>query len=440
MACRPPLPRPLTLTRPPAAAQRRRRRHHARRDRQPGHGSPVPRHDRTASRRLGPIRYAHSGVEDAPAPAADDNAISGVIYEAPHPNRPAPQAAPTFTPAAEDTADSSAPSAQAPGSEPDEPADGGLSIFGNIATTEVTEDEEPARGFRSFGRSPAAETPAQGPAPAAPEQPSGTGWNKQITPAPQPAGSAEENKPRPLRTRIVDLRTPPAVRDGQPRVGIRDLPPDVQVRFWRTRAIIMIIVGLLFGILTKSWVIGLTLAILAGIIDTLYRSRTASDHVNGASQSGAQRRTRWQLRRMRRAGYFALDARPIPGSREVIDHLVVGPSGVYAIDSEKWNSKVPVRTSNGKILYRGPESQKVRLEHAVWEARKASRDPLGGARDRDHRPPRARHLRAQDPLGHRHHQGRRRVHRSDATQLPQATRPAEGRRAQADPRGSPHDL
>ena len=47
---------------------------------------------------------------------------------------------------------------------------------------------------------------------------------------------------------------------------------------------------------------------------------------------------------MRRAGYFALDARPIPNSREVIDHLVVGPTGVYAIDSEKWDPSVPIRT------------------------------------------------------------------------------------------------
>jgi hypothetical protein len=338
-----------------------------------------PRHDRTASRRLGPIRYAHSGVDEAAgrAPTDDDDAISGVVYEAPRPNRPAPQAAPTFTPAAEDTADtadtsdSSDPYADAPDPGQAEPPDEGISIFGNIATTEVTEDEEPALDFRSFGRPHGAQTPADGLAQAAPEQPSGTGWNRPIAPAPQPVGQAEENKPRPFRMRIGDLRTPPPARDGQPRVGIRDLPPDVQLRFWRLRAIIMIIVGLLFGILTRSWVIGLTLAILAGIVDTLYRSRTASDHVNGASQSGAQRRTRWQLRRMRRAGYFALDARPIPGSREYIDHLVVGPTGVYAIDSEKWDSKVPVRTLNGKRLYRGPESQKDRLEHAVWEAGRA---------------------------------------------------------------------
>jgi len=278
----------------------------------PGVDARFPRHDRTASRRLGPIRYAHSGMDDTPQTAG-----TAATAQPPGPDAP----------------------------EPAEPPDEGISIFGDIATTEVTEDEEPTLDLRS---------------------------NRPLAPAPQPVGSAVESKPRPFRMRIGDLRTAPAAADGQPRVAIRDLPPDVQLRFWRTRLIIMIVVGLIFGILTKSWVIGLTLAILAGIVDTLYRSRTAADHVNGASQSGAQRRTRWQLRKMRRAGYFALDARPIPNSREYIDHLVVGPSGVYAIDSEKWNSKVPVRTANGKILYRGPESQKPRLEHAVWEAGQAS--------------------------------------------------------------------
>ena len=331
-----------------------------------------PRHDRTASRRLGPIRYAHSGLDDATGRAPDDgdDATGGLVYEAPHANRPAPQPAPTFTPAAE-TAEPPDPY-ELTADERDEPPDEGISIFGNIATTEVTDDDEPALDLRSFGRSPVAEPPAADPPSAAPAQSSGTGWNQQITPAPQPVGSTDESKPRPFKMRIGDLRSPAPTRDGQSRIGIRDLPPDVQLRFWRLRATIMIVVGLLFGILTKSWVIGLTLAILAGIADTLYRSRTAADHVNGASQSGAQRRTRWQLRRMRRAGYFALDARPIPNSREYIDHLVVGPTGVYAIDSEKWNPKVPVRTLNGKRLYRGPESQKERLEHAVWEAGQAS--------------------------------------------------------------------
>ena len=224
-----------------------------------------PRHDRTASRRLGPIRYAHSGLDDATGRAPDDgdDATGGLVYEAPHANRPAPQPAPTFTPAAE-TAEPSDPY-DLTADERDEPPDEGISIFGNIATTEVTDDDEPALDLRSFGRSPVAEPPAADPPSAAPAQSSGTGWNQQITPAPQPVGSTDESKPRPFKMRIGDLRSPAPTRDGQSRIGIRDLPPDVQLRFWRLRATIMIVVGLLFGILTRSWVIGLTLAILAGI-------------------------------------------------------------------------------------------------------------------------------------------------------------------------------
>jgi hypothetical protein len=168
------------------------------------------------------------------------------------------------------------------------------------------------------------------------------------------------------------IRIGPAPDDDQPQVRMRDLPPDVQLRFYRLRATIIVVVGVLFFVLTRSWQIALTLAILAGIVDTIYRSRNAANYANGASWSGARRRTRRQLARLRRAGYFALDARPIPNSREFIDHLVVGPTGVYAIDSEKWDAKLPIRTWNGKKLYHGPESQKDRLEHAVWEAEQAS--------------------------------------------------------------------
>ena len=213
----------------------------------------------------------------------------------------------------------------------------------------------------------------------------------------------------------------------------------MQIRFWRLRAIIMIVVGLLFGILTRNWVIGLTLAILAGIIDTLYRSRNAANYENGASQAGAQRRTRRQLRRMRRDGYFALDARPIPDSREFIDHLVVGPTGVYAIDSEKWDSKVPVRTLNGKRLYRGPESQKERLEHAAWEAGQAS-EILSAALGTESRSGPRSPSTGPGSRGISPRSGTSTCSAGHAAQVPQATRPATRRRAQAHPRGSPHDL
>ncbi len=329
-----------------------------------------PRHDRSASRRLGPIRYAHSGMDDPPpgAPGGERDTDAELVYEAPRPVTAVPLGSP---PSPSFTSTSSVE-----GEEPAGPADDGISIFGDMATSEVPPDSEPALDFRLPRRAHADEPLAPEVAPAAARPidpiPIGAAWNQPVTSSIRPVEPAAESKPGPFGIRVGGRRAAAPARDGQPRIGVRDLPPDVQIRFWRLRAGIMLVVGLLFGILTRNWMIGLTLAILAGIIDTLYRSRNAANYDNGASQAGAQRRTRRQLRRLRRDGYFALDARPIPDSREYIDHLVVGPTGVYAIDSEKWDSKVPVRTLNGKRLYRGPESQKDRLEHAVWEAAQAS--------------------------------------------------------------------
>jgi integrase len=252
-------------------------------------------------------------------------------------------------------------------------ADEGLRIFGGVKTTAVPDDESgapPPRQARSQPR------PSQRPEPVT--EPgrgtaSGAMWNQPIASPPAPAGGgAEERKPNPFEMFRSMRWGGEQPEDDEPRVSMRDLPPDVQLRFWRLRATIMVIVGAVFAALTRSWEIALTLAILAGIVDTIYRSRNAAAYQNGASHPGARKRTSRQLARLRREGYFALDARPIPDSREFIDHLVIGPSGVYAIDSEKWDTKLPVRTLNGKRLYLGPESQKERLEHALWEASQAS--------------------------------------------------------------------
>jgi hypothetical protein len=88
--------------------------------------------------------------------------------------------------------------------------------------------------------------------------------------------------------------------------------------------------------------------------------------------------TRRRLSLARPSGYMAVHARAIPGTESVIDHLLVGPSGVVALDSERWDRRLPVRTvaSNsaaGPVLYHGPFSQKQRLAHARWEAAQASR-------------------------------------------------------------------
>jgi hypothetical protein len=182
---------------------------------------------------------------------------------------------------------------------------------------------------------------------------------------------------------------PGADTDGdQPqRARVRDLALDARVRLWRLRVLIMLAVGVVFSVIA-GWPTGITLAILAGIADTIYRSRTVGSVPSPGSAPSpgkldrAQRSTQKQLARMHRAGYLAWHARPIPGSMEVIDHLVIGPTGVYAIDSEKWDKKLPIRTRNGKQLWHGPESKKERLEHARWEAGQAS-ERLSAALGRD---------------------------------------------------------
>jgi hypothetical protein len=219
-------------------------------------------------------------------------------------------------------------------------------------------------------------------------------WEQTTAAPPQPDDRPEQDADRPGRG-LLDVFFPgkknadAAPADGDdgppPLTRARDLPLDQKLRLWRMRALIVVIVGVVFAIIV-NWEVGLTLAIVAGIVDTIYRSRTVESHA--WAQPGtvdratwrAQKRTIKQLGTMHRAGYLALNRRPIPDSVEVIDHLVVGPTGVYAIDSEKWDKELPIRQSNGKQLWLGPESKKDRLDHARWEAEQASKrlsDKLG---------------------------------------------------------------
>jgi hypothetical protein len=146
---------------------------------------------------------------------------------------------------------------------------------------------------------------------------------------------------------------------------------------WRTRLIICAVVFIVLTIMF-NWRVGLTVAVLAGIGDAILKSRSAAASLAQGLTTGAQRRTKKELSKLERSGYRALHIRAIPGSEEVIDHLLIGPTGVYAIDSEQWDKRLPVRTRNAKQLFHGPFSQKDRLDHARWEAAQAS-DLIGDA-------------------------------------------------------------
>lgn len=229
----------------------------------------------------------------------------------------------------------------------DEPADSGIAILGDMTTTEVP------------GDAPTAPQPSVNEPIAQPPRPVGV--------EPVPTGAASPGFGIGYGGKPVAW----SPSDGQPK-NVSELALDQRLRIWRRRLLIMVAVGVVTGLALRSWLIGLTLAVLAGIADTVYRARTVASIPTGGSPDRAQRQTQRQLTGMRRRGYLTLHARPIPDSREVIDHLVVGPTGVYAIDSEKWRKDLPVRTRAGKQLWHGPESKKARLEHARWEAQQAS--------------------------------------------------------------------
>lgn len=152
---------------------------------------------------------------------------------------------------------------------------------------------------------------------------------------------------------------------------------DPRIPVWIRRAVIAVLAGIIIGI-WQDWRLGVTVAAVIAIADTVYQSKRMTLIPAAVRVTSAQRKTRRRLLLLRQAGYLALHAREIPGTGSVIDHLVIGPPGVFTLDSQRWDRRLPVRTvagssSTGAILYHGPFSQKERLAHARWEAAQAAR-------------------------------------------------------------------
>lgn len=157
-----------------------------------------------------------------------------------------------------------------------------------------------------------------------------------------------------------------AVRAPVPRPALGALADDPRLPLWIGRAVLAAAAGIAVMI-WQGWRLGVTAAALVAIADTIFRSKMAAVQV-----TTAQRRTRRRLFLLRPAGYVALHRRAIPGTDWVIDHLVIGPAGVFALDSERWDRRLPVRLVSAGPLYHGPFSQEGRLEHALRESAQAA--------------------------------------------------------------------
>lgn len=129
-----------------------------------------------------------------------------------------------------------------------------------------------------------------------------------------------------------------------------------------------------------GWQAGLAAMLMSAAADVLYSTRTSPVVPAAVRAVSAQRRTKRRLSRLSSAGYLSLHTRLIPGAGAMVDHLVVGPAGVYAMASERWDRRLPVRSSQGGQLFHGPFDQSSRIERARQAAAQASRlisDALG---------------------------------------------------------------
>jgi Nuclease-related domain len=210
-------------------------------------------------------------------------------------------------------------------------------------------------------------------------QPSVTG-QPPVAGQPQAAGQpVMAGRPPPAPGPQAPVAGPAEVtgRDQRPRpvsgmsALFADLLEDPRLPWWAWRAILSAGVGGIIGLLT-NWQLGAAAAALTATADALFRWRTSAVIPAAARMTSAQRRTRRRLARVAPLGYLALHGRGIPGTAFVIDHLVIGPPGVYVIGSQRWDRRLPVRASHGGDLYHGPQRQTGQLGRTSHQAQQAS--------------------------------------------------------------------
>ncbi|WP_026122940.1 nuclease-related domain-containing protein [Nocardiopsis halotolerans] len=142
------------------------------------------------------------------------------------------------------------------------------------------------------------------------------------------------------------------------------------VRRWTLRGGVATVVSVLTGLLTSDWRIGVTFGIIVLVGMMVHASRRESEIPRWRRPSAAQRRTEAQLKVMKRLGYRVLHARSVPGGNGQIDHFIVGRRGAFAIDSESWDKRLPLRNKLEQ-LYHGRFNKNDRIDEALEEAKRA---------------------------------------------------------------------
>jgi Nuclease-related domain len=129
--------------------------------------------------------------------------------------------------------------------------------------------------------------------------------------------------------------------------------------------------GGLLGSLLAAW-LGLVLGGLAAVVVGWgLRFRPSPDAVAWRRGAAGERRTARLLSHLERHGWAVLHDLALLGSQANLDHLVIGPGGVFAIDSKQYRGRLRL-DAVGK-LWHGRYPLAPALRAASWEADQAAK-------------------------------------------------------------------
>jgi hypothetical protein len=128
-------------------------------------------------------------------------------------------------------------------------------------------------------------------------------------------------------------------------------------------------VGVLGNLLAPrlSLIVGGLAAVVAG---WGLRFKPSPNAVAWRRGAAGERRTARLLHPLERQGWVVLHDLAVPGSRANLDHLVIGPGGVFVIDSKQYRGRLRLDSSGG--LWRGGHPFAPALRAVSFEADRAA--------------------------------------------------------------------
>jgi hypothetical protein len=120
--------------------------------------------------------------------------------------------------------------------------------------------------------------------------------------------------------------------------------------------------------LPRAGMLGLVVAALVGWQLRFRPSEQARTWKRGAH---GERHTAHLLRRLTRDGFVIFHDLAVPGSDANVDHLVIGPTGVFVIDSKQWTGQV--RQSPDGLVWHNHYPLERTLDTVRWEAQAVGR-------------------------------------------------------------------